>query len=92
MRYVPFSAHADAKGILQLVQQVAPHAVMLVHGEPDKMAFMSNKIKTSLNIPCYMPANGEEVVVSTKVCGLLQPCSHHLASLLLAMYWPAYPG
>jgi len=28
-----FSAHADAKGILQLIKHVQPKNVMLVHGE-----------------------------------------------------------
>lgn len=63
--YAALSAHTDAKGILQVVQQVAPSAVMLVHGEADKMSFMSDKITRSLNIPCFMPANGEEVAVES---------------------------
>ena len=29
-----FSAHADAKGILQLIRTAQPRCVMLVHGEP----------------------------------------------------------
>uniref|UniRef100_A0A383VXV8 Beta-Casp domain-containing protein n=1 Tax=Tetradesmus obliquus TaxID=3088 RepID=A0A383VXV8_TETOB len=66
--YATVSAHADAKGILQLVQQVAPAAALLVHGEPDKMAFMSNKIQSSLGIKCFMPAIGEEVEVSSSGC------------------------
>lgn len=32
-----FSAHADSKGIMQLIQQTQPANVMLVHGEPQKM-------------------------------------------------------
>ena len=32
-----FSAHADAKGIIQLIQQAEPRNVMLVHGEKGKM-------------------------------------------------------
>jgi hypothetical protein len=63
--YAALSAHTDAKGILQVVQQVAPSAVMLVHGEADKMSFMSDKITRSLNIPCFLPANGEEVAVDS---------------------------
>jgi hypothetical protein len=63
--YAALSAHTDAKGILQIVQQVAPAAVMLVHGEVDKMEFMCDKIQRSLSIPCSMPANGEEVQVAS---------------------------
>ena len=33
-----FSAHADAKGILQLIRTAQPRCVMLVHGEPVTMA------------------------------------------------------
>jgi hypothetical protein len=66
--YATGSAHADAKGILQLAQQIAPAAALLVHGEPDKMAFMSNKIQSSLGITCFMPKIGEEVEISSSGC------------------------
>jgi len=32
-----FSAHVDSKGIMQLIQQIEPRNVMLVHGEKDRM-------------------------------------------------------
>ena len=32
-----FSAHADAKGIIQLVKHLQPKNVMFVHGEAMKM-------------------------------------------------------
>ena len=44
VRYLSFSAHADAKGILQLIQQCQPRHVMLVHGEKSKMEFLKQKI------------------------------------------------
>ena len=40
VRYLSFSAHADAKGIMGLIQQCAPPHVMLVHGEHQKMEFL----------------------------------------------------
>ena len=41
-----FSAHADAKGILQVVKQCGPpRTVVLVHGERSRMEFMREKIK-----------------------------------------------
>ena len=40
-----FSAHADAKGIMQLISQCEPRNVMLVHGEAAKMDFLKNKIQ-----------------------------------------------
>ncbi len=43
-----FSAHTDAKGILDLVKHVAPRNVVLVHGEKLKMVLLKNKIVTDL--------------------------------------------
>ena len=42
--YLSFSAHADAKGILQLISAYAPKSVMLVHGEKAGMAFMAGRV------------------------------------------------
>lgn len=39
-----FSAHADAKGIMQLIRHCEPRNVMLVHGENTKMDFLKQKI------------------------------------------------
>jgi hypothetical protein len=83
--YATVSAHADAKGILQLVQQVAPAAALLVHGEPDKMAFMSNKIQSSLGIKCFMPAIGEEVEVSSSGCTPVSTSAQLLRRLPMAV-------
>ena len=40
-----FSAHADAKGIMQLITQCEPRYVLLVHGEAAKMDFLKAKIQ-----------------------------------------------
>ena len=37
VKHLSFSAHADAKGIMQLIRQCEPKNVMLVHGEKAKM-------------------------------------------------------
>ena len=39
-----FSAHADAKGIMQLITNCEPKNVVLVHGENGKMDFLKNQI------------------------------------------------
>ena len=39
-----FSAHADAKGIMQLIRQCEPKNVVLVHGEGAKMEFLKQQI------------------------------------------------
>ncbi len=43
--YLAFSAHADAKGILQLLRQAAPRAVMLVHGDKAGIRFLADKVR-----------------------------------------------
>jgi integrator complex subunit 11 len=59
-----FSLHTDSKGIMDLVQHVQPRKVALVHGEEPKMRFLQQRIQSALNVPCYMPANGEALQLS----------------------------
>merc|ERR1712025_923795 len=63
VQYMSFSAHADAKGILQLISWCEPRNVMLVHGEGEKMKFLRSKIKAEHGIDCFMPANGETAII-----------------------------
>jgi len=63
VQYMSFSAHADAKGIMQLISWCEPRNVMLVHGEGEKMKFLKSKIKAEHGIDCFMPANGETAVI-----------------------------
>uniref|UniRef100_A0A1B0CS58 Integrator complex subunit 11 n=2 Tax=Lutzomyia longipalpis TaxID=7200 RepID=A0A1B0CS58_LUTLO len=67
VEYMSFSAHADAKGIMQLIQYCEPKNVLLVHGEALKMEFLKEKIKEEFSIECYTPANGETCVINTPV-------------------------
>lgn len=66
VQYMSFSAHADAKGIMQLIRMCEPQNVMLVHGEAKKMEFLKSKIKQELNLDCFNPANGETVVIPSR--------------------------
>ena len=50
VQYMSFSAHADAKGIMQLISHCEPRNVMLVHGEGAKMQFLQNKIKQEFGV------------------------------------------
>ena len=43
VKHLSFSAHADAKGIMQMIRQVEPRNVMLVHGERSKMYVRSER-------------------------------------------------
>ncbi|XP_064137148.1 integrator complex subunit 11 isoform X5 [Loxodonta africana] len=65
VEYMSFSAHADAKGIMQLIGQAEPEHVLLVHGEAKKMEFLKQKIEQEFRVNCYMPANGETVTLPT---------------------------
>ncbi|XP_046396864.1 integrator complex subunit 11 [Ischnura elegans] len=65
VEYMSFSAHADAKGIMQLIQYCEPRNVLLVHGEAAKMNFLKEKIIQEFGIDCYNPANGETCLINT---------------------------
>ena len=45
-----FSAHADAKGIMQLIRNCEPKNVVLVHGENLKMDFLREQIMKEFSI------------------------------------------
>ncbi|KAJ3406304.1 Integrator complex subunit 11 [Chytriomyces hyalinus] len=58
VKNLSFSAHADSKGILQLIGMCKPKHVMLVHGEAHKMSILKHRIENECKIPCFDPANG----------------------------------
>ncbi|XP_047738906.1 integrator complex subunit 11 [Hyalella azteca] len=66
VEYMSFSAHADAKGIMQLIRHCQPSNVLLVHGENAKMDFLKQKIMQEFNINCYKPGNGETAVIGVE--------------------------
>jgi integrator complex subunit 11 len=59
--YMSFSAHADAKGLLQLVKNVSPKNLVLVHGDAEVMKKFQVNVESTLNIPTTMPANLNEI-------------------------------
>ncbi|KAI7896807.1 beta-lactamase-like protein [Mucor mucedo] len=65
VRNLSFSAHADAKGIMQLIRMCEPRNVVLVHGERGKMDFLRSNIMKDFGIPCHMPANGCSIKMET---------------------------
>lgn len=65
IEYLSFSAHADAKGIMQLIRLCAPRHVLLVHGEAVKMNFLQKKVEKEYGVPCLYPANGETAHIPT---------------------------
>lgn len=67
VEYMSFSAHADSKGIMELISKCEPKNVLLVHGEAMKMKFLKMKIEHEFKIDCYDPANGETVDIPTQI-------------------------
>jgi integrator complex subunit 11 len=65
VEYMSFSAHADAKGIMQLIKNCAPSSVLFVHGEKEKMEFLAGKVRKEFDLPVFCPANGETVCCKT---------------------------
>eukprot|EP00741_Cyanophora_paradoxa_P016280 tig00020911_g15719.t1 len=63
VKHLSFSAHADAKGIMQLIKQVDPAHVCLVHGEKGKMQFLKHRIVREFGVPCFDPANLATVTI-----------------------------
>ncbi|VDK73433.1 unnamed protein product [Litomosoides sigmodontis] len=65
VEYMSFSAHADAKGIMQLIRDCQPRNIMFVHGEDAKMEFLKEKVEKEFNLKVFKPANGETVIIET---------------------------
>lgn len=66
VKNMSFSAHADSKGILNLLHHCEPENVVLVHGEKSKMEIFSEVVKETLKIPCFFPANFEDLYIPVK--------------------------
>lgn len=61
VKSMSFSAHADARGIMQLIRVCEPRHVVLVHGEAAKMAILKGRIEREMGLPCWDPPNGQIV-------------------------------
>jgi len=57
--YLSHSDHTDSRGILQLISQVVPRHVVLVHGSDKMMQVFQPIVKRRLGVPCSTPAQGE---------------------------------
>eukprot|EP00754_Rhynchopus_humris_P044518 Rhum_TRINITY_DN4216_c0_g1::Rhum_TRINITY_DN4216_c0_g1_i1::g.13477::m.13477/K13148/CPSF3L, INTS11; integrator complex subunit 11 len=64
--YMSFSAHADARGILKLIQASAPENVVLVHGDFQKaMIPLRDKVAKEMpHIRVHTPGNGKVVDIA----------------------------
>lgn len=74
-----FSAHADARGIVQLISQCDPSNIVFVHGEKSKMQQLGVRITRELGIPCFDPPNGALLCIET-----VHPVPVRLASEIMS--------
>jgi integrator complex subunit 11 len=65
VKNLAFSAHADTMGIMKMIDQCKPKAIMLVHGEKTRMDILKKNIKKEFNLPVYMPSNGTMIDIPT---------------------------
>lgn len=84
VEHLSFSAHADAKGIMQLISMCGAKNVVLVHGEKKKMTFLADRIQSELGKPCFFPPNGELLRIAVQsmdaVSIPLTVVQHHVRS------------
>lgn len=58
-----FSAHADNKGIVALIEQVDPESVVFVHGEKQRMEKLAHFLHSNTSRRCYCPPNFEKTII-----------------------------
>lgn len=56
-----FSAHADQKGLLEIVERVKPKDVILMHGSPEATTAMEEKLEGKYRV--HAPAVGETIEI-----------------------------
>ena len=64
VEYMSHSDHTDARGISQMIAQVAPRHVVLVHGAEHPMSLFKPVVERRLRIPCSDPNVGETLTLS----------------------------
>ncbi|KAI5181460.1 integrator complex subunit 11 [Nematocida sp. AWRm80] len=79
VKNMPFSAHADQKGIISLVQQCRPKNIVLVHGDLKRMQRLKQIIEEKLNIPTHHPNTGTQLRINpaTKTIAKITPSALH---------------
>ena len=59
--YMSFSAHADQKGLLQLIKNISPKNLMLIHGDYEAMKKFKETCQSQIPAKIIMPENKENV-------------------------------
>lgn len=61
VEYMHHSDHADSRGILMMLSQLAPRHVVLVHGETSKLRVFKHIVEQRMRLPCSVPQMGQSV-------------------------------
>eukprot|EP00439_Symbiodinium_sp_Y106_P056144 s639_g7.t2 len=80
------SDHTDSRGIVELISQVAPRQVVLVHGGLQLMDTFAAIVRKRLRLPCHMPGVGDRVEIPCPVA-----VEASASSLLMAQTKPIPP-
>lgn len=60
---IPYSAHTDRDGIIEMVSKLRPTNVVLVHGEVTGMTVLQHQLQHQLFVPTFSPANHTELML-----------------------------
>ena len=64
-----FSAHADSKGITDLLEYLEPQHTVFVHGDKNRMFGLANYLRDKKGYKCHCPANHQSLRMKVKVGG-----------------------
>ena len=65
-----FSAHADSKGITDLLEYLEPHHVVFVHGDKKRMFGLAEYLKDKKGYKCHCPANHQSLQMKVSIGGM----------------------
>jgi integrator complex subunit 11 len=65
-----FSAHADSKGITDLIEYLEPQHVIFVHGDKNRMFGLADYLNDKKGYLCHCPANHQKLTIKIKVGGV----------------------
>ncbi|KAG9395768.1 Metallo-beta-lactamase superfamily [Carpediemonas membranifera] len=74
VKHLSFAAHADLKSIAVVAEALQPSSVVLVHGNATKMPQLKHILRSSLQLPVYIPSarqNTISIPVTSGYSGLL---------------------
>ena len=85
--YMSFSAHADQKGLLQLIEYIEPKKLLLVHGDIEAMKKFKEVCKNKMeDTEILMPSNSEIMKFEDMPKYIKVNLSDNLFSLLHSIY------